>query len=90
MDPTRKARYVSRGHIADPPSFTTYVSVVSCDSVRLDFLIAELNYLDILVGDIHKTYLNATTEGKVFFYADDEWKSDQVKIVVIVRALYGL
>ena len=30
------------------------------------------------------------TKEKVFFYAGDEWKSDQGKVIVVVRVLYGL
>ena len=35
MDLTRKARYVAGGHLTDPPSFLTYASVVSRDTVRI-------------------------------------------------------
>ena len=59
MDLTRKARYVAGGHITNPPLSMTYASVVSCDSVRLNFLIAALHDLYILAGDIHNTYSNA-------------------------------
>ena len=90
MDLTRKARYVAGGHLTDPPSSLTYASVVSRDSVRIAFLVAALNNLDILAGDIQNAYLNAETKEKVYFRAGDEWKSDQGKVVVIVRALYGL
>ena len=90
MDLTRKARYVAGGHLTDPPSSMTYASVVSWDSVRIAFLIAALNDLNILAGDIQNAYLHAGTKEKLFFYAGDEWKSDKDKVVVIVRALYGL
>ena len=40
----------------------TYESVISRDSVRLAFLIAKLNDLDILSGDIQNAYLNALTK----------------------------
>ena len=30
MDLTRKARYVARGYLTDPPSSMTYASVVGC------------------------------------------------------------
>lgn len=46
MDFTRKARFVAGGHMTEAPSSITYSSVVSRDSVRLAFLIAELNNLD--------------------------------------------
>ena len=58
MDLTRKARYVAGGHLTDPPASLTYASVVSRESVRIAFLIAALNDLDILAGDIQNAYLN--------------------------------
>ena len=90
MGLTRKARYVAGGHIANPPSYMTYVSVVSRDSVRLAFLIAALIFLDILAGYIQNTYLNAPIKEKLFFYAGDECKYDQGRVFIIFRALYGL
>ena len=90
LDGTYKARYVAGGHLTDPPSSMTYASVVSRESVRIGFLIAALNDLDILAGDIQNAYLNAETKEKVHFYAGSERNSDVGKCVVIVRALYGL
>ena len=90
MDPTRKARYLAGGYLAYPPLSMTYAIMVSLDSVCLTSLIASLNYLDILSGDIQNAYLNALTKEKVFFYPGDEWKSDQGKVVFVVIALYGL
>jgi hypothetical protein len=52
VDFTRKARFVAGGHTTDTPGSITYLSVVSCDSVRLAFLIAGLNDLDVLAGDV--------------------------------------
>ena len=90
MDLTRKARYVAGGHLTDPPTSLTYASVVSRDSVRLGFLIAALNGLDILAGDVQNAYLNAETKEKVYFIADNEWKANEGRTILIVRALYGL
>jgi hypothetical protein len=52
MEFTRKARFVAGGHFTDPPSCQTYASVVSRDSVRIAFLIAALNELDIMTADV--------------------------------------
>lgn len=46
-------------------SSLTYSSVISCDSVRLAFLIAALNDIEILAADIGNAYLNAYTKEKV-------------------------
>ena len=61
MDFTRKARFVAGGHVTDPPTTLTYASVVSRESVRIAFLIAALNNLDILANDVGNAYLNADT-----------------------------
>ena len=62
---TRKARYVAGGHKTDPPKESVYSSVVSRESVRLAFLVAVLNDVDILAADIQNAYLEATTNEKV-------------------------
>jgi hypothetical protein len=49
MDFTRKVRFVAGGHTTDTPAAMTYSSVVSRESVRLGFLIAALNGLDIVL-----------------------------------------
>jgi hypothetical protein len=48
MNFTRKARFVARGHTTTAPSSMTYSRVVSRGSIRLAFLIAALNALDIM------------------------------------------
>jgi hypothetical protein len=91
-DLTRKARFVAGGHKTDPPKDSTYASVVSRDSVRIAFLAAALNGLDILAADVQNAYLNAPTKEKVYIKkAGIEFGLDKVdRPVLIVRALYGL
>jgi hypothetical protein len=86
----RKARFVAGGHRTDPPKESTYSSVVSRDSVRLFFLLAALNDVDVLACDIQNAYINAETKEKIWFHGGDEMGSDKGKVIVIVRALYGL
>ena len=52
MEFTRKARFVAGGHTTEAPSAITYSSVVSREIVRLDFMIATLNGLDIMSCDL--------------------------------------
>ena len=92
----RKARFCADGHKTDAPTSVTYSTVVSRDSVRLILLIATLNELDILSGDIQNAYLTAPNREKVWIRAGDEFKyvngmQDIVgKILIVTRALYGL
>ncbi len=90
MDFTRKARFVAGGHMTDPPTSLTYSSVVSRDSVRLGFLLAALNDVDLISVDIGNAYLQATTKEKVYTIAGPEFGEFQGHNMLIVRALYGL
>ena len=45
--------------MTDPPKESTYSSVVSRDSVRLFFLLAALNDVDVLACDVQNAYINA-------------------------------
>jgi hypothetical protein len=62
----------------------TYSSVVSRDSVRIMFLIAALNDLNIKMCDIGNAYLNAETRECIWFVAGDEWGDRSGCPVIIV------
>jgi Reverse transcriptase (RNA-dependent DNA polymerase) len=49
-----------------------------------------LNDLQIKACDVQNAYINAPTKEKVWFRAGRELGFDAGKVVVIVRALYGL
>jgi hypothetical protein len=89
-DFTRKARFVAGGHQTKPPPSITYSSVVSRDSVRLAFLIAALNDLDVMSCDLQNAYLNADCREKIFVVAGPEFGSKQGCVFIVRKALYGL
>lgn len=76
MDFTRKARFVAGGHMTNPPPEITYSSVVSRDSVRIAFLLAALNDIDLLATDIGNAYLNASPREKVYTTAGPEFGAE--------------
>jgi hypothetical protein len=85
-----KARFVAGGHLTDPPVESVYSSVVTRESVRLMFLVAALNGLDILGADVQNAYINAKTNEKVYTTTGPEFGSNAGRPAIIVRALYGL
>ena len=85
-----KARMVAGGYMTDTPPSITYSSVVSRDSVRIAFTIAALNNLKVLGCDIQNAYLTAPVREKIWTKAGAEFGDDQGKIMLVVRALYGL
>jgi hypothetical protein len=66
MDFTRKARFFAGGHKTEPPTSITYASVVSQESVRIAFLLAALNDLDVMAANIQGAYLNVPCREKVY------------------------
>jgi hypothetical protein len=91
VDFTRKARFVAGGHKTEAPKSITYSSVVSRDSVRVAFLLAALNDVNILAADIGNAYLNADCREKVHTTLGMEFGQNMVgKTAVICKALYGL
>jgi hypothetical protein len=90
MDFTRKARFVAGGHTTETPASTTYSSVVSRDSVRIAFMFAALNDLDILAADVGNAYLNADCREKIWTIAGPEFGSKAGTVMIIEKVLYGL
>ena len=93
LDLTRKARLVAGGHRnKSVPSYTTFSTVASRDSVRIIFTVAALNGLDIMSADVGNAYLNAICREKVHVKCGKELFGieHEGKYAVISRALYGL
>ena len=84
---TRKARLVPNGSRTEAPKSLTYASSVSRDSVRIAFLMASLNDLDISPCDISGAYLNVPCGEKVWFEVGNEYGASSGKVLVVARAL---
>ena len=71
----RKARFCADGHKTEAPPSVTYSTVVSRDSVRIILLVAALNELEVLCGDVQNAYLTALNREKVYIRAGREFTS---------------
>jgi hypothetical protein len=91
-DLQRKARLVANGNEVKPvgPS-SSYSSVVSRESVRIAFFIANLFQLQVLTADISNAYINAPCREKIWCIAGPEFGiEEEGKVMVVEKALYGL
>ena len=90
----RKARLVADGHkVPETNRESTYSSVPSRDSVRLFFLLAALNDLEVLSADIQNAYLTAPIKEKYYIIASESFgfaREFWGRPAKVVRALYGL
>ena len=84
----RKARLVCDGSKSEP-DVPCYAGVVSRESVRIAFMYAALNDLDLCAADCEGAYLNAPPREKLHTTCGPEFGENQGKTAVIVRALYG-
>jgi hypothetical protein len=87
MDFTRTARFVAGWHTTDTPASSLFLSVVFRDSVRLAFLIAGLNGLDVLAGDVTNAYLHTTCREKIWIEGGFETGEDCGMVLIITRAV---
>jgi hypothetical protein len=90
FDGRRKCRLVAGGHRTDPPKEDIYSGVVSMEAVRLGFILARMNGLQVCAGDVGNAFLYGKTREKVFVIAGEEFGKDAGKRMVIDRSLYGL
>ena len=67
----------------EPPIALTYTPVLSLERVRIAFLIAALNELDLMMFDVGNAYLDAVTTEKIYTRAGLEFGDDQGKLIVI-------
>lgn len=89
-DLRRKARFVAGGHVTNPPKEEVYSGVVGHESVHIAMFLAEHNGLDILATDVGNAYLHGVTREKVYIVAGPEFGEHEGKVMIIVKALYGL
>ena len=57
---TRKARLVAAGYMNEVPAYTLYSPVISRETVRICFMLAALNNVDIMMGDVGDAFIQAT------------------------------
>jgi hypothetical protein len=76
--------------MTNTPGSITYSNIVSHDSVRLAFVIAGLNNLNVLAGDVTNEYLNALCCEKIWLERSVESGEDRGKVLIVRHALYGL
>lgn len=87
----RKANFVTSGQQTDPPASIAYASVVSRESIRMTFVLAALNDLDIMTANVSGAYLNAPCKEKIMITCGPEFGAENKgKRAKVVRVAYGL
>ena len=66
MNFTRKARLIAEGCRTPNPVTSTYAGVVSRESVRIAFIYAALNGLDLWAEDVQNAFLQSPCSEKYF------------------------
>ena len=78
IDYCRKAWFVAGFHTTNLPSETIYAKVVSGESVRIAFISAALNNLEIFAAGIQNNYLAAPWGENIMITCGSEFGSDHL------------
>ena len=78
------------GHTTEVPNIITYFRVISSDIIHIGFLLAALHVGDITSIDLENAYLHFPCADKTWFVGSNECKEDKIRVLLFVRALYGL
>jgi hypothetical protein len=91
FDGRRKCRLVAGGNHTSPSKESVFSGVVNISSVRLGFLITELNGLQVCTADIGNAFFYGRTKEKVYIKAGREFGSElEGKTMIVDKSLYGL
>ena len=86
----RKARWMKDGHRTPDPDTSSYVGVVSRESIRIFLTHAALHGVPVMAADVQNAYLQAPTSEKNFVICGPEFGIENIgKKVIITRSLYG-
>jgi hypothetical protein len=73
-----------------PRTSMMYSTVVTRESIRIAFMLATLNDLEVQAANISNAYLNAPCREKIWIVAGPEFGSNEGSVMKVVRAWYGL
>jgi hypothetical protein len=90
FDLRRKCRLVAGGNWTDPPKEDVYSGVVSMDTIRMGFMLSQLNGLQVCAADVGNAFLYGITSERVYIIAGPEFGELQGRKLVIHKGLYGL
>ena len=77
--------------MTDPSTEEVYSGVVSMETVRTCFVVAQMNGLEVCAGDVGNAFLNGITKENVYFRAGPEFGPElEGKRLVAYKAIYGL
>ena len=90
FDRRKKYCLVAEGHRApEIPQNDIYSGVVSIETVRLAFMLAAMNKLNVFAANIPIVLLYGKTKEKIYVIAGEEFRQEKGKEMLIDKGLYG-
>ena len=90
FDRRRKARWIMDGNFTPSmPQEECFASVVSTEAVCLGFVLAQIQGLQCIAGDVSNAFLTAFTHKKIYIQAGPEFGNLEGRIMVMKKAVYG-
>ena len=90
FDLRQKARLVVGGDHQTGPKDESYSGVVSLTTIRILFLLATMNKLQLWAADVGNAFLIGITRDKLYIIAGPEFGKDMVgKTLILYKSIYG-
>ena len=90
---TQKARLVAAEYMNNVPAFTLYSPVISRETVRICFMLAALNGLGVMMGDVSNAFIQANPRERCHVVIQDDHMFGPIsvgQIALIVHELYRM
>jgi len=85
FDLRHKARLVAGGNHTQPPKEDIFSGVVGMETIRMAFLIAKMNHLDVCATDIGNAFLYGTTSEQVYIKAGEEFGVNKGHTLLLIK-----
>ena len=86
----RNESFFADGNLVEPPASITYITVVSRDSVRIMLLVDALKDLETMDADVKNDFLSTDNIENHWIRDVPEFGSEQGKLFIAIRDMYGL
>ena len=90
FDLRRKTQLVAVSNTKVERDEDHYCGLANIDTVRTDFFLGQINYLEVDTADVGNNYIHGFTKEKIYAVAGHDFGEWEGQILICVRLIFGL